>query len=83
MQFVTYLLRDAFVSTPIAVDCEGLSEDEVKAIEKDALKYKGLAYVKINSTGRIRVDALIITPEKHYTHDWNEFATEYYYKHIK
>lgn len=66
--------------TPIIVDVTTLSNTKKLDLINDACSLHGINNVRVSETKSRRKDAIIITPEKHYTYDWENLSKEYYDK---
>ena len=78
MKYITYHIRGLGINTPIAVDCSNIKENLGYEIYFDADSLAGLKNVTINNCGKIRKDAIVITPQEHYTYDWGKLEKMFY-----
>lgn len=81
MKYITYHILGLGIKTPIAVDCSTIKENKGYDIYFDANSLAGLNHVSINFCGKIRKDAIIITPEEHYKYNFSELEKQYYDKY--
>jgi len=80
-KYITYHINGiAGNYTPIAVSVSGLTAEQQSAILNDALSLAAISRVNVNSTGRVRKDALIIDSETHFSYDWAALDKAYYNK---
>lgn len=80
MKYVTYHLKRLEGIIPIAVKIEKNQEYVGYDVFFDACSLCGLSNVRINNTGRLRKDIMIISISEHYKYDWKKLSDEYYNK---
>ena len=82
MKYITYKIHNLGGNkTPIAV---AINDDEKIGYEVffDADSLVALDNVRVNNCGKIRKDAIIITPSEHYEYNWKKLNDQYYDKHF-
>lgn len=83
-KYITYSILGIHKNnTPIAVDCSNISTDDAYEIYADSHSLHGLGNVRVNYSGKIRKDIVIITPKEHYKYDWHKLSQKYYNKMFK
>jgi len=80
MKYVTYHIKGLGGVTPIAVKLTTNQYFVGLDIFYDAISLAGIQNVRINTSGRIRKDAVIIDVLQHYKYDFNELEKQYYDK---
>lgn len=77
MKYITYHINTLGGKVPVAVEIKPNQDLVGEEIFFDADSLHGLSNVRVNNSGRIRKDAIIIDELEHYKYDWDKLTKKY------
>jgi hypothetical protein len=81
VKYITYQINGSHGNnTPVAVDCKDLTNEQTTSILLDTDSLFGISNVRVNRTGKVRKDIMIISMEEHYQYNWDKISKNYYNK---